>query len=179
MEQILVFGSSGFDDLPSSYSEPGTDNRASREGNGVRPANLSVDRFRTDARLEAARGQGRSYESTADVLGADDSVAHDWRDGLRLEPQVGPRGRIDSHVLPPPERAGQRSAGALDFFQVHGERSVIAAVPFLVVEAIGLGALRSETPNRQVDVPDPAFLRGSCCRSPPKLFASNFSGGMS
>src|SRR5216117_1694886 len=79
MEQILVFGSSGFDDLHSSYSEPGTDNRASREGNGVRPANLPVDRFRTDGRLEAARGQGRSYESTADVLGADDSVAHDWR----------------------------------------------------------------------------------------------------
>src|SRR5256886_15613116 len=25
----------------------------------------------------------------------------------------------------------------------------------------------------------PIFLRGSCCRSPPKLFASNFSGGMS
>src|SRR5947199_6370095 len=142
MEQILVFGSSGFDDLPSSYSEPGTDNRASREGNGIRPANLPVDRFRTDGRLEAARGQGRSYESTADVLGADDSVAHDWRDGLRLEPQVGPRGRIDSHLLPPPERTGQRSAGALDFFQVNGERPVLRDVHFPWVEAMGCGRSR-------------------------------------
>jgi len=155
MEQIFVLGGSGFDDLPGSDSEPGTDNRASRERYGIRPANLPVDRFRTNGRLEAACRQRRSNESAADVLGADDAVAHDRRDSLRLKPQVGPRLRIDADLLPPPERPGQRGARAQDFLQVHRERFVIAAVPFLVVEAVGLGALRREAPNRQVDVPDP------------------------
>src|SRR3989441_2196203 len=150
-----MFSSSRFDDPPGSDPEPWADDRTSSERNGVRPANLSVHRFRTDGHLETARGQGRSNESASNVLGADDAVAHDRRDGLRLEPQVGPSIRIDVDLLPTPERPGQRGTLSLDFLQVHGECLVVAAGPVLVVEAVRLGALRREAPNRQVDVPDP------------------------
>src|SRR2546425_10060665 len=167
MQELFVLGRSRFDDPPGSDPEPWADDRTSCERNAVRAANLSVHRFRTDGQLETARGQGRSNESAADVLGADDAVAHDRRDGLRLEPQVGPRIRIDVDLLPTPERPSERGALSLDFLQVHGERFVIVAVPFLVVEAIGLGALRREAPNRQVDVPDPPLLSPFVLPVPP------------
>src|SRR5439155_9509569 len=96
MEQVFMFGGPGFDDLPVSDSEPGADDRATAEGDEIRPVNLAFDRFRTHRRLETTRGQCGPHESAADVVGADDAVAHDRQDGLRLEPQVGPRIRLDS-----------------------------------------------------------------------------------
>src|SRR3989449_2203938 len=155
MEQLCVLRSPRFDDPPRPNVEPGADDRTPCEWNGVRPPNVSVDGFRTDGHLETARRQSRSNESAADVLRADDAVAHDRHDGLRLEPQVGPRIRLDPDLLPPPKRPGQRSARLLDFLQVHSECLLVAPVPFLVVEAVGLCALRCDAPNRQVDVPDP------------------------
>src|SRR5437867_4356308 len=155
MQELFVLGSFRVDDPPVSDPEPWADDRTSCERNAVRAANLSVHRFRTNGRFETSGGQGRSNDSAADVIRADDAVAHDRRDGLRLELQVGPRIRIDADLFPTAERPSERGALSLDFLQVHGERFVIAAVPFLVVEAVGLGALRREAPNRQVDVPDP------------------------
>src|SRR3989475_3705706 len=155
MEQLCVLRSPRFDDFPGVKAEPWADERTTCEWNGVRPANVSVDRFRTDGHLETARRQSRSNESAADVLRADDAVAHDRRDALHLEPQVGPCIRIDPDLLPPPKRPGQRGAHLLDCLQVHSECLVVAPVPFLVVEAVGLCALRCDAPDRQVDVPDP------------------------
>src|SRR5256712_2313743 len=154
-EEVLMFGGSRFDNPPRPNLEPRADDRTPCEWNGVRPANVSVDRFRTDGHLETARRQSRSNESVADVLGADDAVAHDRANGLRLEPQIGPRIRIDPDLLRPPKRPGQRGAHVLDFLQVHSECLTVAPVPLLVVQAVGLCALRCDAPNGQVDVPDP------------------------
>src|SRR5438128_11370138 len=110
-----MFGGPGFDDLPVSDSEPGADDRATAEGDEIRPVNLAFDRFRTHRRLETTRGQCGPHESAADVVGADDAVAHDRQDGLRLEPQAGPRIRLDSDPRPPPNPPGPRTARSASF----------------------------------------------------------------
>src|SRR2546425_689505 len=168
MEQFCVLRSPRFDDFPGFKAEPWADDRTSSECNGVRPANLAANRFRTDGQLETARGQGRSNESAADVLGADDAVAHDRRDGLRLEPQVGPRIRIDVDLLPTPERPGGGGPLWLFFLQARGGLFVIVVVPFLVVEAMGLGAPGGEAPNRRVDAPAPPLLSRFVLPVPPQ-----------
>src|SRR3989442_5173663 len=177
MQELFVLGRSRFDDPPGSDPEPWADDGTSSERNAVRAANLSVHRFRTDGRFETSGGQGRSNESAADVIRADDAVAHDRRDGLRLEQQVGPRIRIDVDLLPTAERPSERGALSLDFLQVHGDRFVIAAVPFLVVEAIRLGALRREAPNRQGDVPEPPLLSRFVLPGPPQTVRLELLGG--
>src|SRR2546428_4784404 len=177
MEELVLFCGSRLDYPPGFDPEPRPDDRASREWNRISPANLPFDRLRTDRRLETTRGQRRSNESSVDVLGADDAVAKLRGDVFRLEPQVGPRGRIDSDLLPPPKRPDQRAAFPLDFLQVHGERLVIAAMPFLVVEAVRLGTLRREAPNRQVDVPDPSLPPRFGLSGAPQLVPPDFLGG--